>query len=109
MYNVKWLSNVYFIGVTLMFILIQNNCSYKDQIENKSVFRYNEYRNVTSLAPAFSRNPQNIWPINQLFNGLVQLDENLKIKPEIASSWIISSDGLTYKFMDIPNHQLRKI
>ena len=61
-------------------------------------FRYNEYRNVTSLDPAFARNPQNIWPINQLFNGLVQLDENLEIKPEIASSWTISPDGLNYKF-----------
>ena len=99
MNNVKWLSNVYFIGLTLMLILILNNCSYKDQIESKTVFRYNEYRNVTSLDPAFSRNPQNIWPINQLFNGLVQLDKNLRIKPEIASSWKISPDGLTYKFI----------
>ena len=69
----------------------------KNNFENK-VFRYNEYRNVTSLDPAFSRNPQNIWPINQIFNGLIQLDKDLNIKPEIASSWNISKDGLTYTF-----------
>ena len=74
------------------------NCTAdKNNFENK-VFRYNEYRNVTSLDPAFARNPQNIWPINQIFNGLVQLDKNLNIQPEIASSWSVSEDGLTYKF-----------
>ena len=67
-------------------------------IDKKTVFRYNEYRNVTSLDPAFARNPQNIWPINQLFNGLVQLDSMLNIQPEIAKKWIISDDGITYTF-----------
>lgn len=62
------------------------------------VFRYNEYRNITSLDPAFSRNPQNIWAVNQLFNGLVQLNNDLKVQPEIAKSWITSPDGLTYQF-----------
>lgn len=73
-------------------------CNSINKTDNNNVFRYNEYRNVTSLDPAFARNPQNIWPINQLFNGLVQLDKNLNIIPEIASSWSISSDGLTYLF-----------
>ena len=67
-------------------------------IDKKTVFRYNEYRNVTSLDPAFARNPQNIWPINQLFNGLVQLDSMLNIQPEIAKKWTISDDGMTYTF-----------
>ena len=65
---------------------------------DKDVFRYNEYRNVTSLDPAFARNPQNIWPVNQLFNGLIQLDEKLNIRPEIATDWEISEDGLVYTF-----------
>ena len=86
------------ISLYLYVIIIFVDCTVdKNNIENK-VFRYNEYRNVTSLDPAFSRNPQNIWPINQIFNGLVQLDKNLNIQPEIASSWSVSEDGLTYKF-----------
>ncbi len=85
--------------LNLTFIFILNSCDDKDLIEGRKVFRYNEYRNITSLDPAFSRNPQNIWPINQLFNGLVQLDEKLGIKPEIACSWNISPDGLTYTFI----------
>ena len=85
-----------YLYLAIFFFLL--SCNNTKNIENRTVFRYNEYRNVTSLDPAFSRNPQNIWPINQLFNGLVQLNKNLNIEPEIASSWSISSDGLTYTF-----------
>jgi peptide/nickel transport system substrate-binding protein len=35
---------------------------------------------------------------NQLFNGLVQLDSALNIKPCIAKSWTISEDAKTYTF-----------
>ena len=33
-----------------------------------------------------------------LFNGLVKFDKNLNVVPDIASSWQVSSDGLTYTF-----------
>ena len=82
----------------ICLIVLFLSCKQSEKINDDSIFRYNEYRNVTSLDPAFARNPQNIWPINQLFNGLVQLDKNLSIQPEIASSWTISQDGLTYEF-----------
>ena len=94
----KLLSNQYSVYLYLVIFFFLLSCKNTKNIENRTVFRYNEYRNVTSLDPAFSRNPQNIWPINQLFNGLVQLNKNLNIEPEIASSWSISSDGLTYTF-----------
>ena len=73
-------------------------CGSEVQRSEQQVFRYNEFRNITSLDPAFARNPQNIWPIQQLFNGLVQLDDSLNIQPEIAQAWEISADGKTYTF-----------
>ena len=94
----KHLSVLYCYISILIVVFVLNSCNSQKQIESSKVFRYNEYRNVTSLDPAFSRNPQNIWPINQLFNGLVQLNKKLEIVPEIANSWTISSDGLTYVF-----------
>ena len=94
----KLLSIQYFVYLYLALFFFLLSCNNTKNIENRTVFRYNEHRNVTSLDPAFSRNPQNIWPINQLFNGLVQLNKDLNIEPEIASSWSISSDGLTYTF-----------
>ncbi|MDB4620964.1 ABC transporter substrate-binding protein, partial [Flavobacteriaceae bacterium] len=78
--------------------LFFSSCSTENSIKDSDVFRYNEFRNITSLDPAFARNPQNIWPIQQLFNGLVQLDDSLNIKPEIAKSWTISKDGKQYIF-----------
>lgn len=73
-------------------------CSKSIEVDTQKVFRYNEFRNITSLDPAFARNPQNIWPIQQLFNGLVQLDDSLNVIPEIAKRWEIDSTGKVYTF-----------
>ena len=89
---------LFHLSIAYVMLFILNGCTDANVLDSKSVFRYNEYRNVTSLDPAFARNPQNIWPVNQLFNGLVQLDNQLKIQPEIASNWEISEDGMTYTF-----------
>ncbi len=62
------------------------------------VFRYNEYENINTLDPAFSRTLQDNSVCNQLFNGLVQLDSDLNILPSIAKSWQVSKDGTTYTF-----------
>ncbi|HZW78342.1 MAG TPA: ABC transporter substrate-binding protein [Flavobacteriaceae bacterium] len=62
------------------------------------VFRYNEHGNIPTLDPAFARNPQAIWPDNQLYNGLVQLDDELNIIPDIAKRWEINDSTLTYTF-----------
>jgi peptide/nickel transport system substrate-binding protein len=35
---------------------------------------------------------------NQLYNGLVQIDDSLHIQPCIAKSWDVSADGLLYTF-----------
>ncbi|NAS30287.1 ABC transporter substrate-binding protein [Flavobacteriaceae bacterium R38] len=84
------------IGCALIFL---SACSKNKTIDkDQMVFRYNEYGNVTSLDPAFARNPRNIWPVNQIFNGLVQLDDSLTPRPEIAKKWEISEDALTYTF-----------
>lgn len=63
-----------------------------------TVFRYNESKGITSLDPAFSRSLPLIWPVHQLYNGLVQLNDSLKIIPSIAHSWEVSDDGLQYTF-----------
>ncbi len=69
-----------------------------DTSKDHLVFRYNEHANTSSLDPAFARNPPNIWPINQMFNSLLQLDEALNVQPDIAKRWDISDDGLDYTF-----------
>ncbi|MBT4510768.1 MAG: peptide ABC transporter substrate-binding protein [Chloroflexi bacterium] len=36
--------------------------------------------------------------IRAIFSGLVQLDKNLEVAPDIAESWEVSDDGMTYTF-----------
>jgi len=51
-----------------------------------------------TLDPALSTDIYAVTIIQQLFDGLVQFDNNLNIIPAIAKSWKISHDGLTYTF-----------
>lgn len=53
---------------------------------------------LKTLDPAFASDKRAIWMTAQLFNGLVELDENLIVQPSIAKKWDISADGLTYTF-----------
>jgi peptide/nickel transport system substrate-binding protein len=53
---------------------------------------------VTSLDPAAAANFENLWPVNQIFNGLLEMDNQLNIKPSIAKRYEISTDGKTYTF-----------
>jgi len=66
--------------------------------DNRTVFHYNQHKNITSLDPAFARAQNNIWAIDHLYNGLVQLDDSLNVLPAIAANWEVSKDGLTYTF-----------
>lgn len=94
--NVKK-SNFY---VILIFCVSLFSCTKeKSNFTDSQVFRYNEHSNITSLDPAFAKDQRNIWAVNQLYNGLVQLDDSLQVKPDIAKSWTISEDGKTYSFL----------
>ena len=82
----------------LLVFIISGCTNTKKSSGNLTVFRYNESAGVTSLDPAFAKDQANIWVCNQLYNGLVQLDDKLNVKPCIAKSWEISDDGLNYTF-----------
>jgi len=83
----------------LLFVLTACGGSATDEnTDDRTVFRYNEAGGISSLDPAQARNLENIWAINQLFNGLVQMDDSVHVVPCIANSWEISEDGKTYTF-----------
>lgn len=73
-------------------------CRNSTDLQDKKVFNINFDQSLTSMDPAFARNQQAIWMINQIFNGLVQIDSNLNAVPCIAKTWEISPDGLNYTF-----------
>jgi len=51
-----------------------------------------------SLDPALVSDVTSAFVTNQLFSGLVRLDENLEVQPALAQAWDISDDGRTYTF-----------
>lgn len=85
------------IGFLLLFLAGACNTG-GHRHPGKSIFRYNEAAGIINLDPAFARDQAHIWVCNQLYNGLVQLDDSLKVLPSIAKRWDISEDGLTYTF-----------
>jgi peptide/nickel transport system substrate-binding protein len=89
----------FYLLITVVTLLFFSGCNQNKQ--NKSslkVFRYNESAGITSLDPAFARTTENIWVLNQLYNGLLQLDSNLQLIPSIAKKWQVSENGLEYRF-----------
>lgn len=86
-----------FIAFTLLLLVFSCRGPF-ERLDENSVFRYNESSNITSLDPAFARNQANIWGTNQLYNGLLQLNDKLEVEPCIAKNFEISDDGKTYTF-----------
>lgn len=84
-----------FWSLSLLFLFACKNSPTNSQ---KKVFNLNIDQSLTSLDPAFARNQNAVWMINQIFNGLVQVDSNLNTVPCIAKTWQTSKDGLTYTF-----------
>ncbi len=86
------------IGILILLLLIFSCNSNKNSNKDHLVFRYNEHKNISSLDPAFSKDLADIWATHQLFNGLVQMDTQLNVKPCIAKHWSISDSAKTYTF-----------
>lgn len=87
-----------FVVASLLISMLMVSCGSGDTSEGRKVFRYNESAGITTLDPAFARDQAAIWADNQLYNGLLQLDDKLIIKPCIAKSWTVSDGGLIYTF-----------
>lgn len=87
-----------FFQLFALVFLIYSCKSPRHKHPDKNVFKYNEAANIVTLDPAFARDQAHIWVCNQLYNGLVQLDDALDVKPSIAKNWTISDDGLLYTF-----------
>ena len=51
-----------------------------------------------TLDPALANDSSSTFVIRQLFGGLVALDNNLDVVPDIAERWDISADGRVYTF-----------
>jgi oligopeptide transport system substrate-binding protein len=85
----------YFLLALPLFL---SSCHPTEKQSHKAVFNLNLDEGLTSLDPAFCRNHNTIWIDNQVYNGLVQINDSLQTIPCIAKSWEVSADGLIYTF-----------
>ncbi len=65
---------------------------------HKKIFRYNETSGIATLDPAFAKNQSVMWAIHQLYNTLVEVDENMQLKPSLAKRWEFSDDKRSIVF-----------
>jgi peptide/nickel transport system substrate-binding protein len=88
----------FFFFAVIALVLLQSCGCGNTNNTHKKFFRYNQSSGLASLDPAFAKDQSTIWACNQLYNSLVQLDDNLNTQPAIAKSWEISEDGKVYTF-----------
>lgn len=79
-------------------LLMLISCGRREPETKYTLFRFNEMGDVTSLDPASARSFENVEIDNQIYNGLVRLDDSFKIRPCIAKSWEITDNGKLYTF-----------
>ncbi|SFE53213.1 peptide/nickel transport system substrate-binding protein [Chitinophaga sp. CF118] len=72
-------------------------CKNRQQID-KQVFRYNVTEGIATLDPAFAKNQSVIWAVKQVYNTLVEPDNQLNIRPCLAKSWEVAADHKTFIF-----------
>src|SRR5215472_8096358 len=72
---------------------------------SKQVYIYPETTipDIKTFDPALSTDYNSIVAIDMVFTGLVQLDDNLNVRPQLADSWQLGPDGLTWTFHLKPN------
>ncbi len=67
--------------------------------ESQQVYRWAvPNSDIPTFDPGQSSDELSINAILLEYSGMIQLDDQLKVKGELASSWDVSSDGLTYTF-----------
>lgn len=87
-------SSFFILYSSFLFLLACGRAGKNEQ----NIFRYNEVSGISSLDPAFAKSQSVIWATHQLFNTLVETDEQLHIVPSLARSWQVSDDRMQVTF-----------
>jgi len=90
----SYLLSLFSVSLALLLLI---SC-FSSSTAEKQIFRYNEAVGIQSLDPAYASGQAAIWVCNMLYNGLVDLDDSLRVVPMIAKKWEISTDGKIYTF-----------
>jgi ABC-type transport system substrate-binding protein len=100
----KRISQIIIIGPILLlgFVLTLPNFGESPQVERPEsggVFRIKSFSDEFRMQLDPAQPESFIFLSEQLYDGLVRLDKNLKIVPSLADYWMISPDGKRYTFI----------
>ena len=68
------------------------------EAEKFRLLTYNASDGIRTLDPAKAMDLETMWAVDQLYEGLLELDADLKVVPALAQTWSVSDDGLVYAF-----------
>ncbi len=94
--NHNYLVTFHKLCACIIALYILGSCSKPNR--NKNIFHYNESSGIATLDPAFAKSQSVMWAAHQIYNTLVETDNNLNMVPSLAKSWEISADNLTFTF-----------
>ena len=101
---------LHFIIRALFCLLVV--CSCPLSASAKGVFRFPLFYVPTSLDPVQDELISTYHIVQQVYDGLVAFDSNLRVVPGLAESWTVSRDGKKYIFTlrkDVRFHDGRKV
>ena len=95
----------------LAFEFAASNAAYQEafarQVEPEQALEPTEQLETTTAAmtvtvPGYAANNTEWWAARHLFRGLLRVDDELNVVPDMASSFEVSEDGLRYVFQFAP-------
>lgn len=84
-----------FGGLAIVFAV---SCTPGPDRGGKRLFTYNASDGVRSIDPGKATDLESIWVVDQLYEGLLELDADMRVRPALAEEWSVTPDGLTYSF-----------
>jgi peptide/nickel transport system substrate-binding protein/oligopeptide transport system substrate-binding protein len=83
--------------VCLVLVLVVGPLSAAEGLASGE-FRYPLFYVPQSLDPVVDNSISTNHIVNQVYDGLVAFDDNLRVQPGLAENWRVSRDGLEYTF-----------
>lgn len=85
-------------GLAILVACLFFSCSDGPASSEVRLLTYNASDGVRSLDPGRATDLESMWVVDQLYEGLLELDQELEVKPALAEAWSVSADGLSYGF-----------
>jgi peptide/nickel transport system substrate-binding protein len=93
----RFFTHLFLFSCAFLGLLVIHSCSPATK-DAEGVFCYNESAGIPTLDPAFAKNQAVMWPVHQIFNTLIEIDDSMRMIPSLCKSWESSADALTFIF-----------